>query len=114
MKYNRINQLVVFTLSIWLMPISTLNAAQIKWKQQLYSHFADGQPLEMTLKDLMSGEGVPVVLSKKIKSTVHVHLENLPPAEVLERLTKMYHFVWYYDGQVLFVNEMSELQSATL
>ena len=114
MKHLKVQQLVILTLSIWLMPAFMLHAAQIKWKQQLYSHFADGQPLETTLKDLMSGESIPVVLSKKLKSTVHVHLENLPPAEVLERLTKMYHFVWYYDGQVLFVNEMSELQSATL
>ena len=114
MKHPITQQWLMLMLLIWLVPGSELSAASIQWKQNSYSHFADGQPLEQTLKDLMSSENIPVIQSKKLKATVHIHLENMPPQEMLNRLAKMYHFVWYYDGQALFINEMNELQSATL
>lgn len=114
MKYLITQPYLVLSLFIWLIPNAELFAASIQWKQDFYSHFADGQPLEMTLKDLMSNENIPVIQSKKLKATVNIHLENMPPEEMLNRLAKMYHFVWYYDGQALFINDTSELQTATV
>ncbi|MFK8067899.1 MAG: DUF4124 domain-containing protein [Gammaproteobacteria bacterium] len=89
-------------------------AADLKWKQTYYSHYADGETLEEVLQDLMYSEKIPVMVSKKIDTNVNLHLEAMPPAEAFDRLSKTYQFIWYYDNQALFVYDVKELMSATL
>lgn len=89
-------------------------AAEIQWKQQLYSHYAENESLNSILKDLMYGEGISVSVSNKANIEINFSLENLPPAEALQRLANVYQFIWYYYGQVLYIYDMSEIQTATL
>lgn len=100
-------------LAVFLLPMNA-NAADLKWKQTYYSHYADGETLETVLQDLMYGEEIPVIVSKKIKANVNLHLEGMSPAEVFDRLSKTYQFIWYYDNQALFVYNVNELMSATV
>jgi type III secretion protein C len=104
---------VLIAWSLLLVALSS-GATEIKWKQRLYSHYADEESLESILKDLMYGEDISVSVSNKANVKISLNLEQLPPAEVLRRLTSIYQFVWYHHGQVLYVYDMSEIQTATL
>lgn len=89
-------------------------ANNIEWKQHYYSHYAKAEPLESVLKGLMHGEGISVSVSDKANVKISVNIKSLPPKEVLEQLVGTYQFVWYFYGQVLYVSDMAEVQTATL
>lgn len=108
---DRLKFIYILVLSMLAMPSFADN---IEWKQLYYSHFAEAEPLESVLKGLMHGEGVSVSVSDKANVKVSLNIKNLPPKEVLEQLVGTYQFVWYFYGQVLYVSDMSEVQTATL
>jgi type III secretion protein C len=92
----------------------SVEATEIKWKQRLYSHYAKEESLESVLKDLMYGENISVSVSNKANVNINFNIEQLPPSEVVQRLASMYQFIWYSHGQVMYVYDMSEIQTATL
>lgn len=89
-------------------------AEAIKWESDSYSHYSKGEELADVLKDLMSFQRIPVVVSSKVVGEVNLRFENLPPGEVLDRLARLYQLAWYYDGHALFVYRMDETKTATL
>ncbi len=107
---------LLILMGLFILPsmVQGLNAAELKWKQTYYSHYADGETLETVLQDLMYSEKIPVIVSNKIDANVNLYLEGTSPVEVFDRLSKTYQFVWYYDNQALFVYDVTELMSATL
>ena len=108
------NLLKLFYTVIFLLPLASSFAADIHWKQHYYSHYAEKESLESILKDLMYGEGISVSVSKKANIDINLKLEQLPPEEVLQHLANVYQFTWFYYGKVLYVNDMTEIQTATL
>lgn len=104
---------IFYTFALLTIAIPSFSA-EIQWKQQLYSHYAENESLNSILKDLMYGEAISVSVSDKANVEINFNLENLPPAEALQRLANVYQFIWYYYGQVLYVYDMSEIQTATL
>lgn len=99
-------------LAMALMP--TANADRIKWTMGMYSHYSNGEDISDVLKDLMSFQGIPVVISRKVSGEVNLRFENLPPQEALDRLARLYQLAWYYDGHALFVYRVGETKTATL
>ncbi len=104
-------------LTVALMVVSWaqgVNGEAIDWKTERYSHYSRGEEVADIVKDLMAFQGIPVVVSSKIKGEVNLRFDNLPPQEALDRLARLYQLTWYYDGHALFVYRMDETKTATL
>lgn len=115
MRAGKMNFFKLFYIVVIFLFFSTSPfAASIKWKQHFYSHYAEKESLESVLKDLMYGEGIAVSVSKKANIAINIKLERLSPAKALQHLAKVYQFSWYYYGKVLYVSDMTEVQTATL
>lgn len=89
-------------------------AAELRWSNEPYAYYADQEPLRELLNNLMSTQGVPVVVSKQVDDVVSARFEPKPPREIFQQLVKTYNFTWYYDGQVLYVYSNDEVQTATI
>lgn len=89
-------------------------ADDIEWKQHYYSHYAEAESLESILKGLMHGEGVSVSVSDKANVNVSLNIKSSPPKGIFEQLVGTYQFVWYFYGRVLYVSDMTEVQTGTL
>jgi type II secretory pathway component GspD/PulD (secretin) len=107
----RLRFLYILVFSMFAIPAF---ADDIEWKQHYYSHYAEAEPLESILKGLMHGEGIAVSVTDKANASVSLNIESLPPDEVLKQLEGTYQFIWYFYGRVLYVSDMTEVQTATL
>lgn len=106
---------IKFFCTVLLLVSTTLTIAdEIKWKERVYSHYAEKESLTSILKDLMYGEGMSVFVSDKADANINISLNNLPPKEILRRLASTYQFMWYSYGKVLYVYDITEVQTATL
>ena len=97
-----------------LMLAQPAHAEQIAWKTGTYTHYSRGEDIADVIKDLMSFEGIPVVVSSRVSGEVNLRFDRLPPQEALDRLARLYQLSWYYDGHALFVYRMGETKTATL
>lgn len=97
-----------------LLPLAMAQAAPVPWKTDDYSHFSDHEPLRNVLNSLVSGEDFTVVVSDRVTDVVSLHFSHVTPQRALQRLARLYNLVWYFDGQVLYVQKADELQTATL
>ena len=103
-----------YLLLFLLIGITAARADEIEWKDRSYSHYAEKESLSSILKDLMYGEGMSVAISEKADTDINISLKNLKPKEILRRLASTYQFIWYAYGKVLYVYDITEVQTATL
>ncbi|MEE4379291.1 MAG: hypothetical protein V2J55_17530 [Candidatus Competibacteraceae bacterium] len=97
-----------------LLSLVQVQAAELQWSTQPYSHYSDQEPLRDVLKSLVATQGIPVVISGQIEDIVNVHFEQTQPGEIFSRLVDAYKLTWYYDGQALYIYPMDEVHTATL
>ncbi len=110
----KIARLIIVGSLLAAMGMQAANAERIKWTMGSYSHYSNGEDIADVLKDLMSFQGIPVVMSSKVSGEVNLRFENLPAQEALDRLARLYQLAWYYDGHALFVYQVGETKTATL
>jgi type III secretion protein C len=70
-------------------------------------------PLAKFLFDLFSEQGVPVVVSESLVGSVTARF-NASPERILNDLAKQFGFVYYHDGNAVYVTHLSEQASAML
>lgn len=97
-----------------LLAMNSAVAAPVPWKDELYSHFSDGEPLSELLKTLGSVQDIPVVVSPKVKEVVSLHFMNKQPEAIFNELVKNYGLIWYYDTEALFIYKEDEVQTASV
>ncbi len=97
-----------------LVPAGLGHAGLVPWSNRTYSHYANAEPLASVVKSFMASQGIPVVVSEKVKDVVSLRYEDLAPAAFMDKLASAHRLLWYYDGSVMFVYSGDEIQTATL
>ena len=86
-------------------------SAEPAWHYEKYAHYSRGEPLPQLLQDFSSSIGVPIMVSEKVTANVNGSFSQVRAKKFLDELSKIYNFVWFYDGSVIFVSHTDELQT---
>ncbi len=86
-------------------------SAEPAWHYEKYAHYSRGESLPQLLQDFSSSIGVPVVVSKKVTAKVNGSFPQVRAKKFLDELSQIYNFVWFYDGNVIFVSHANEVQT---
>lgn len=99
-----------------LLSLFMLNAqaAELQWPATPYSHFSNQERLRDVLESLSSSQGIPVVVSERIQDVVSTSFVELEPGVIFQRLMDAYNLTWYYDGHVLYVYRLDEMETKTI
>lgn len=85
--------------------------AQIPWNRQGFSYAAENKPLTELLRQLCAAQSIPVVISDKVEGTVNGKFTAVEPQALLESLAAAYGLIWFFDGDVLYIYDDSEIDS---
>jgi type III secretion protein C len=88
-----------------------LVSAQIPWNHQGFSYAAEDKPLTELLRQLCAAQSIPVVISDKVEGTVNGKFTAVEPQALLESLAAAYGLIWFFDGDVLYIYDDSEIDS---
>jgi type III secretion protein C len=103
--------LVAMTMASSLTVDHSMLAATPNWPHEPYDYVTVDQDLSQVLKDFAANLGLTIQISPNIHGTVRGRLPSVPPAEFLETLARTYGLIWYYDGIILYVYALDEVQS---
>ena len=87
------------------------SAAVPNWGREPYTYVTVDQELQQVLREFAANIGVTIQISPNVQGTVRGRLPSLPPEQFLELLARTYGLLWYYDGVVLYVNALDEVES---
>ncbi len=104
-----LQQVLVFCLAFGFSIVAF--SAEPAWHYEKYAHYSRGEPLSELLQDFSSSIGVPVVVSKKVTAKVNGNFAQVGAKKFLNKLSQIYNFVWFYDGNVIFVSHADEVQT---
>lgn len=76
--------------------------AQASWPKDKFDYVAQKQDLRQVLRDFASDMHVQLDLADDIDGRVTGKFD-MPPPVLLDLLGAYHHFVWYFDGSVLYV-----------
>lgn len=107
----RMANAIFILLSFFLL---STQAAELSWPTTPYSHFSNQESLRDVLQSLAANQAIPIVVSEKIHDTVSVAFEEVQPALIFQQLVDAYNLTWYYDGHVLYVYGLDEMQTKTI
>ncbi len=88
-----------------------LVSAQIPWNRQGFSYAAEDKPLTELLRQVCAAQSIPVVISDKVEGTVNGKFIAVEPQALLESLAAAYGLIWFFDGDVLYIYDDSEIDS---
>lgn len=84
------------------------------WSDSTYSFFLDDVAVSELLSDLGSREGIPVSVHASVTDTVSARFEEIPAADLFDRIVSAYALQWYYDGHILHVDRVVNSASETI
>lgn len=87
------------------------SAAVPNWGRDPYTYVTVDQELQQVLREFAANIGVTIQISPNVQGVVRGRLPSLPPEQFLELLARTYGLLWYYDGIVLYVNTLDEVES---
>ncbi|HLP42598.1 MAG TPA: type III secretion system outer membrane ring subunit SctC [Fibrobacteria bacterium] len=94
-----------------LVPAAGLRAAELKWRNQPYTHMAQDEDLRDLLADFGADYGVRIVVSQRITDLVSGRFEGMDPRKFIEKICQAYGLKWYYDGASLFFYKNGEVRT---
>lgn len=86
----------------------------VNWKGEALTLRTRGTPLKTLFKDFGANYKVPVVVSELIDDVFIGSIENETPDELLDRLSRLYHLAWYFNGDTLYVYKAHQVSSKIL
>lgn len=89
-------------------------AAELRLGTEPYAYTVLEQDLRVLLREFGSNVGVRVSMTDAVQGRVRGQLSPLPPAEFLDRLSRLYGFDWYFDGYLLYISATAEGASKVL
>jgi type III secretion protein C len=92
-------------------PATSGRAATPDWGSEPYAYVTVDQELAQVLREFAANIGVTIQVSPNVQGIVRGRLPSLPPEPFLELLARTYGLLWYYDGIVLYVNALDEVES---
>jgi type III secretion protein C len=103
-----VRSLAVFILSL---VACNLMAADLPWKQaRKFERSVEQKELRELLREFTGGYGISVVVDQQVSGSVSGKF-NLTPQSMLEYLATTYGFVWFYDGNVLYISPADSVVS---
>ena len=86
-------------------------AIDLPWKQaRKFERSVEQKELRELLREFTGGYGISVVVDQQITGSVSGKF-NLTPQSMLEYLATTYGFVWFYDGNVLYISPADSVVS---
>ena len=86
-------------------------AADLPWKQaRKFERSVEQKDLRELLREFTAGYGIAVVVDQQVTGNVSGKF-NLTPQSMLEYLASSYGFVWFYDGNVLYISTADSVVS---
>ena len=109
---NRIyGAVLALTGSIFTLVSCNGHAAELPWKQaRKFERSIEQKDLRELLREFTGGYGVAVVVDPQVTGVVSGRF-NLKPQSMLEYLSTTYGFVWFYDGNVLYISPADSITS---
>ncbi|MGF1527897.1 MAG: hypothetical protein ACFCBW_14065 [Candidatus Competibacterales bacterium] len=100
---------------VGLFAICTIAQAEtLKWPETPYSYYSQQEPLRDTLAALAASQGIPIIISDQVTAIANANYHSMPPGEIFTQLVGAYNLTWYFDGKVLHVYTLDEIDSATI
>jgi len=111
MRFFQVGMLLVATtLVIW----TPASKAAVNWKGEPFSVRTRGMPLTTLFRDFGASYRVPVVVSETVNDVFTGSIDEDTPDRVLQRLSRLYHLAWYYNGDTLYVYKAREVATEVL
>ncbi|MBA3596414.1 MAG: type III secretion system outer membrane ring subunit SctC [Methylibium sp.] len=89
---------------------STVHGGEVRWKGTEFSYTAKGKKLEEFLREFGASQGLMVVVDKQVQGTVNGKFKLLP-GSLMDLMAASYGFIWYAEGNVLYVSPASDVRS---
>jgi type III secretion protein C len=86
-------------------------AATPRWPREPYTYMTVDQDLTQVLREFAANLGLTIQISPQVQGMVRGRLPSVPPLEFLEILARTYGLIWYYDGIILYIYALDEVQS---
>ncbi|MEJ2612147.1 MAG: type III secretion system outer membrane ring subunit SctC [Candidatus Thiodiazotropha sp.] len=93
---------ILFLCSFLFFSAFDLNAASIPNIDSDITIIAREQPISSFLQELFSQISVPVVVDESVKGTVNGSFDNITAREIINKISKSFGLVRYYDGAVVY------------
>lgn len=90
---------------------SYLWGATIPWKEHSTFQFAKGISVKELLQAFFALQGINLVIDEKVQGVVNATFDEVAPEAFLEQITKAYGLIWFYDGNVVYINPVDQVQS---
>ncbi|OUS25075.1 EscC/YscC/HrcC family type III secretion system outer membrane ring protein [Gammaproteobacteria bacterium 45_16_T64] len=114
MKFSFRTWLLYTFIGVSVLSASTAHAQGWRWAKESYAHYAENEPVKDLLQQFGSSINIPVVVSSEVKGVVSGNFEESPAREFIDRLARIQSLLWYYDGQVLYVYDAGEIETAII
>lgn len=88
-------------------------AGDVQWKAVKFSYTAKDKDLKGFLREFGASQGMTVVVSKDVEGTVNGKF-NLSPESLIELMAASFGFVWYAEGNVLYVTPANDVRTEVL
>lgn len=94
-----------------LLSLTSLMGNTIPWKQKSTFQFAQDVALTDLLRGFSALQGISTVIDPDIKGTVNGKFADISPEDFLDRVSRAYGLVWFYDGNILYMYPAQKTES---
>ena len=90
---------------------SGLMAAGIPWSKPNQMHIARDEDIKSLLRSFTAGQGITAVINESIEGKVNGRFDETDPDIFFNQMMKVYNLVWFYDGNVLYIDPSVEVKT---
>ena len=94
-------------------PATTAYAGDVRWTKEMYVYNAKGKSLKEFLREFGASQGLLVVVANDVDGTINGKF-NLRPDSLLEMLAASFGFIWYAEGNVLYISASNDVRSEVI
>ena len=95
------------------MPVKPVSGA-IPWQMDDYYYYAQGDDLRDLLRNFCQAQGINSVISEKVEGEASGFFQGIAPMDFLNQITKAYGLIWFYDGNILYIEPFDQIESRVL
>ena len=88
-------------------------AGDVRWKDGKFTYTAKGKNLKEFLREFGVSQGLTVVVDKEVEGSVNGRFDLLP-ASLIELMAASFGFIWFTEGNVLYISPASDVRSEVL
>ena len=92
---------------------TTAHAGEVQWRKEKFNYTAKGKDLKELLREFGASQGLTVVVAKEVEGTVNGKFSLLPES-LMELMAASFGFIYYSEGNVLFVTPASDMTSEVI